>query len=80
MCIWALLVEEGMATHSSILVWRIPWTEEPGGYSLRRHKESDVTDSIEHTYMGIACVIRINEYHFKDKKGDNGIYNQKNWR
>ena len=22
---------EGMATHSSILVWRIPWTEEPGG-------------------------------------------------
>ena len=25
-------LEEGMATHSSILVWRIPWTEEPGGY------------------------------------------------
>ena len=24
-------LEEGMATHSSILVWRIPWTEEPGG-------------------------------------------------
>ena len=23
-------LEEGMATHSSILVWRIPWTEEPG--------------------------------------------------
>ena len=23
-------VEEGMATHSSILAWRIPWTEEPG--------------------------------------------------
>ena len=23
--------EEGMATHSGILVWRIPWTEEPGG-------------------------------------------------
>ena len=23
--------EEGMATHSSILAWRIPWTEEPGG-------------------------------------------------
>ena len=27
---WSLL-EEGMATHSSILAWRIPWTEEPGG-------------------------------------------------
>ena len=24
-------LEEGMATHSSILVWKIPWTEEPGG-------------------------------------------------
>ena len=25
------LLEEGMATHSSILAWRIPWTEESGG-------------------------------------------------
>ena len=25
------LLEKGMATHSSILAWRIPWTEEPGG-------------------------------------------------
>ena len=25
------LLEEGMATHSSIIAWRIPWTEEPGG-------------------------------------------------
>ena len=25
------LLEEGMAAHSSILAWRIPWTEEPGG-------------------------------------------------
>jgi len=25
------LLEKGMATHSSILVWRIPWTEEPSG-------------------------------------------------
>ena len=24
-------LEEGMASHSSILAWRIPWTEEPGG-------------------------------------------------
>ena len=27
---------EGMATHSSILVWRIPWTEEPGGPQSQR--------------------------------------------
>ena len=26
-------LEKGMATHSSIFAWRIPWTEEPGGYS-----------------------------------------------
>ena len=25
------LLEEGMATHCSILAWRIPWTERPGG-------------------------------------------------
>ena len=25
------ILEKGMATHSSILAWRIPWTEEPGG-------------------------------------------------
>ena len=30
-----------MATHSSILAWRIPWTEEPGGLQSRGHKESD---------------------------------------
>ena len=28
---WEGLLEKGTATHSSILAWRIPWTEEPGG-------------------------------------------------
>ena len=27
-------LEKGMATHSSILAWRITWTEDPGSYSL----------------------------------------------
>ena len=27
------LLEEGMATHSSIPVWKIPWTEEPSGWA-----------------------------------------------
>ena len=27
-------LEKGMATHSSILAWRIPWTEEPGGATV----------------------------------------------
>ena len=28
---WEDLLEEGMATHSSILAWRMPWAEKPGG-------------------------------------------------
>ena len=33
------LREEGMVTHSSILAWRILWTEEPGGLqSMRSHR------------------------------------------
>ena len=28
---WEDPLEEGMATHSSVLAWRIPWTEKPGG-------------------------------------------------
>ena len=38
-------LEKGMATHSSILAWRIPCTEESGGlYSPWDHKESDTTE------------------------------------
>ena len=37
-------LEEGMATHSSILAWRIPWTEEPGGLQSMGSQESDTTD------------------------------------
>ena len=29
--VWEDPLEKGMVTHSSILAWRIPWTEEPGG-------------------------------------------------
>ena len=37
-------LEKKMATHSSILAWRIPWTEEPGGVQAKGHKESDMTE------------------------------------
>ena len=37
-----------MATHSSILAWRIPRPEEPGGYSPRGRKESDTTKTTQH--------------------------------
>ena len=43
---WEDPLEEGIATHSSILAWRIPWIEEPGGlYSRLLGKESDTTEA-----------------------------------
>ena len=36
-------LEKGVATHSSILAWRIPWTEEPIGLQTMGFKESDTT-------------------------------------
>ena len=36
-------LEKGMATDSSILAWRIPWTEEPGGLQSMGSQESDTT-------------------------------------
>ena len=33
---WEDPLEKGMATHSSILTWEIPWTEEPGGLQSMR--------------------------------------------
>jgi len=41
---WEDLLEKGMATHSSILAWRIPWTEEPGVYSPWGCKKLDTTE------------------------------------
>ena len=35
-----------MATHSSILAWRIPWTEKPGGLQPVRSQESDTTERL----------------------------------
>ena len=43
-------LEKGMATHSSILAWRIPWTEEPGGLQsmrLQRDRHDWVTNIIQ---------------------------------
>ena len=46
---WEDPLEKGMATYSSILDWRIPWTEEPGdrkAYSPWGHKESDTPEKL----------------------------------
>ena len=41
---WEDPLEKSIATHSSILAWRIPWTEESGGLSPWGHKELDMTE------------------------------------
>ena len=45
-------LEEGMATHSSILAWRIPWTEKTGGLNAWGCKESNTTETTMH-----ACTL-----------------------
>ena len=37
-------LEKEIATHSSILAWEIPWTEEPGQLQSMGHNESDTTE------------------------------------
>ena len=56
---WEDPVEEGMATHSSTLAWRIPWREEPGGLQPMGRRESDMAEHLritrQHTYHYIIC-------------------------
>ena len=47
-------LEKGMAIHCSILAWRIPWTEEPGGLQSmgsQRVRHNRVTDTFTFTYQ-----------------------------
>ena len=46
---WEDPLEKEMATHSSILAWEIPWTEEPGGLQSMGLQESDMTERLNHT-------------------------------
>ena len=43
---WEDPLEESMATYSSTLAWRIPWTEEPGGLQSEGRTESDTTERL----------------------------------
>ena len=48
------LLEKGMATHSSILAWEIPWTEEPGGLQsivLQRVRHNRATNTFTFTKL-----------------------------
>ena len=39
-------LEKEVAAHSSVLAWRLPWTEEPGALLSMGHKESDTTEQL----------------------------------
>ena len=49
---WEDPLEKEMATHSSILAWRIPWTEEFGGlYGPWGHEELDMAERLRHSTL-----------------------------
>ena len=52
-------LEKGMATHSTILTWRIPWTEEPGGLATV-HGVTKSQTGLRTKYIGL----NITEAHF----------------
>ena len=49
---WEDPLEEEMATHSSIIAWKIPWTEEPGGLQSMRSQRLGHYLVIEHKEAG----------------------------
>ena len=49
---WEDLLKKEMATHSSILAWKIPWTEEPG----RLQSKGLQTDTTERLHFDFHCV------------------------
>ena len=50
-------LEKGMETHSRILTWKTPWTEEPGGLQFMGHKESDMTEQLTLSHTFNVCKI-----------------------
>ena len=56
---WEAPLEEGMATHSSILAWRIPWTEEPVSIGSMVHKVAEfvMAEGTEHTHC-LYCPLK----------------------
>ena len=51
------LLEKGMATHSGILAWGIPWMRSLEGYSPQGRKESDTTKQLTHTRANLILGI-----------------------
>ena len=52
-------LEKGMATHSNILAWKIPWTEEPDGLQSIVSKELDTTERLSTLTVSLEKIPRI---------------------
>ena len=61
---WKDPLEEGMATHSSILAWTMPRTEDAGSYSPWGHKESDTTERLRLSLFHCQESVEGHEHHF----------------
>ena len=57
---WEDVLKKGMATHFSILAWRIPRTEEPGSYSPWSRKELDMTEQ----FKEVSSLFKFGHEHF----------------
>ena len=55
---WEDPLEREMATHSGILTWKIPWTEEPGRLQSMVLQESDTTEQLR-TCEHISCTFHV---------------------
>ena len=53
---WEDPLEKEMATHSSVLAWRIPWGCSPVGYSPRGRKESDTTERLHFHFFHLTQI------------------------
>ena len=51
----AISLEKAIAAHSSILAWKIPWTEEPGRLQSMGSEESDTIERL-HFHVSLSCI------------------------
>ena len=67
--VWSLgqedTLEKEMATHSSVLAWEIPWTEEPGGLQLIRLQRVRHDLVTEQEFINILCLNAIPSLYLK---------------
>ena len=68
-----------MATHSGILAWKIPWTEESGYVQSRGHKELDMTDQRAHITCFQSFVLRVSFYNLVFEFSQYFLYDLSIW-